>query len=124
MGDSDDEEEVERDYRRNRHKYEAEGEEEADSGEADEVGAQEILDFDSDIAVLKARWFAERDEVRGLFILAYHTHLFTITFSPNRYVLTVLCVCFHRRVLLMLMRQSCLYGCSQCSDSYTGQYQC
>jgi hypothetical protein len=66
MGDSDDEEEVERDYRRNRHKYEAEGEEEADGGEADEVGAQEILDFDSDIAVLKARWVAEKEEVSGL----------------------------------------------------------
>lgn len=66
MGDSDDEEEVERDYRRNRHKYEAEGEEEADSGEADEVGAQETLDFDSDIAVLKARWVIEKEEVCSL----------------------------------------------------------
>ena len=63
MGDSDDDEEVEREYRRNKHKYEAEEEEDADNGDADEVAEQEIFDFDSDIAVLKARWMGERDEV-------------------------------------------------------------
>ena len=60
---SDDEVEIERDYRRNQHKYEAEGDEEADNGDADEASGQEILDFDSDIAILKARWMNEKEEV-------------------------------------------------------------
>ena len=63
MGDSDDDEEVEREYRRNKHKYEAEEEEVADNDDGDEVALQEIFDFDSDIAVLKARWTGEREEV-------------------------------------------------------------
>ena len=42
------------------------GDDDDEEGDVDAVEESEPLDFDNDIAVLKARWMAEKEEVREM----------------------------------------------------------